>query len=310
VASTGGKEMKIGFIGLGRMGKEMVLNMLDNKQQVVAHNRSPKPIKQVAKYGAIPAYSIEELCSKLGKKKIVWIMIKSGKPVDDTIKSLLPFLNKGDLIIDGGNSFYTDSVKRHKALAKKGIGYLDIGVSGGIESARNNACMMVGGKPKYFKMVEPALKAMCAKNGYALVGKEGAGHFVKMVHNGIEYGMVGAIAEGMQALKKHEKKFDISLDEAIKVYGHQSIIDSRLTGWLASGWKNYKKLTTIPGKVPMGETEAEMKHLESIADMKVLKTSRLMRVATRKKPSFAGKVIAAMRNEWGGHAIFGGKVRR
>ena len=157
--------MKFGFIGLGRMGHNMVLNLLDKKHKVVANNRSPGPTKKVVRKGAIGAYSIEELFSKLGKKnRVVWLMV-SSKAVDDIIKQIRPYLKKGDIVIDGGNSFYKGSIKRYKALRKRGVSFLDVGTSGGMEGARYGACMMIGGDKPVFKKVEVLFKDMCVKNG-------------------------------------------------------------------------------------------------------------------------------------------------
>lgn len=292
--------MKLGFIGLGRMGLNMVFNLIDHRHQVVAHNRSPDPIKEAADYGAIPAHSLKELIDKLPSLKIVWIMIKSGQPVDNMINQLVPLLQKGDIIIDGGNSYFEDSKRRHAELKKKGIHFLDCGTSGGMEGARHGACMMVGGEKEVFQKVEVLFKDMCVKNGYGYMGTAGAGHFVKMVHNGIEYGMMGAIAEGMQAIK--EASFGTDVKTAINVYAHGSIVQSRLVDWLAEAYAE-GLVEQVKGEVPKGETEEEMERLERLAEMKVLHTARLMRVQTRTKPSYAGKLLAAMRFKFGGHKV-------
>ncbi len=292
--------MKLGFIGLGRMGLNMVFNLIDHKHQVIAHNRSPDPIKEAAQYGAVPAYSLKELIGRLPSPRIVWIMIKSGQPVDDMIAQLVPLLKKGDIIIDGGNSYFEDSKRRYAELKKKGLHFLDCGTSGGMSGARHGACMMIGGDKEVFQKVEVLFKDMCVKGGYGYMGKPGAGHFVKMVHNGIEYGMMGAIAEGMQAIK--DAPFGTDVKTAINVYAHGSIVQSRLVDWLAEAYKE-GLVEQVKGEVPKGETEEEMEKLENLADMKVLHTARMMRVATRKKPSYAGKLLAAMRNKFGGHAV-------
>lgn len=294
--------MKIGFIGLGRMGMNMVLNLLDHKHIVVANNRSHKPIEKAAKAGAIPAYSLEEMISKLPSQKVVWLMVKSGKPVDDLITKLVPLMKKGDIIIDGGNSFYKDSQRRYKQLKKKNISFLDCGTSGGMEGAREGACMMVGGDKTVFKKVEPLFKDMCVKNGYGFMGNPGAGHFVKMVHNGIEYGMMSAINEGFLAIEKHKKTFETDLKTVSEVYANGSIIEGRLMGWLDDSFKKKKYLDEISCIVPKGETEEEMMALEKIAHMPVLKEARLTRVRTR-SGKVCGKLIAAMRNQFGGHAV-------
>lgn len=290
--------MKIGFIGLGRMGSALVANLIDHKHEVVVYNRHKEKADHLGKIGAIPGYSIEELISKLPSQKIIWLMITAGKPVDEILSKLLPHLKKGDIIIDGGNSFFKDSIRRYNQLRKKGVQFLDCGTSGGIDGARNGACMMVGGDKSAFLKVEPILKDISVKNGYSYLGKSGSGHFVKMVHNGIEYGMLGALAEGMQIINEFDKTID--LKEVAKVYANGSIIEGKLTKWLHEIYQN-PELLKIQGSVPKGETEEEMKKLEKIGNMKILKQSRLMRVKSRAKPSYSGKVISSIRNQFGGH---------
>jgi 6-phosphogluconate dehydrogenase len=298
-------KLKIGFIGLGRMGLNMVYNLLDHGYKPVVLNRSLEPTRQAAKKGAIPAFSISELINKLPKQKIVWLMIPAGKPVDKTISNLLPYLKRGDIVIDGGNSYYLDSQKRYKQLKKKGISYIDCGTSGGQEGARKGACMMIGGDKKVYKKTESLYRDMTVKDGYGYMGTSGGGHFVKMIHNGIEYGMMGAIAEGLQTIDNYKKEFGTELGEAIKVYSHGSIISSSLMGWLENAWKQDNYLKKIQGKVPKGETEDEMNLLErhKKANMKILTQARLMRVKSRTKPSMAGKILASMRNQFGGHKV-------
>ena len=228
-------------------------------------------------------------------------MVPAGKPVDMVLRSLVSLLKKGDIIIDGGNSYFKDSQKRHTALKKHGLNYMDCGTSGGIEGARHGACMMVGGEKEVFNKIEKLFKDMCVKDGYGYMGSCGAGHFVKMVHNGIEYGMMGAIAEGVQAVK--DSSFNPDLKEVIKVYAHGSIIESRLVSWLNDSFLTKGYLQGISGEVPKGETEEEMKKLVKMAEMKVLRQAILMRQKTRKRKSFAGKLIAAMRNQFGGHKV-------
>lgn len=291
--------MKIGFIGLGRMGESMVLNLLEKGHCVVAYNRSQKKVREIEGKGAEGAYSIEELVERLPQKKIIWLMVKAGKPIDLLISKLTPFLKKGDIILDGGNSYFKDSIRRCNSLKKKGIHFLDCGTSGGISGARHGACMMVGGDKKIFKKVEELFKDMCVKDGYGYMGEIGTGHFVKMVHNGIEYGMIGAIAEGMGAIRKYSPG---SLKEAVKVYAHGSIIEGRLMDWLLVGVSS-PDFKAILGEVPYGETEDEMEKLERISEMPILHQARLMRVETRKKPSFQGKIISILRNQFGGHSV-------
>ncbi len=292
--------MKFAFIGLGRMGAAMVRNVTESGHKVVAYNRSPEKTKKLSrKKGITGAYSFEELVDKLPKRKIVWLMIPAGKPVDMVLKELVPLLKRGDIVIDGGNSWFKDSQRRASLLKKRGIYYLDCGTSGGIEGARRGACMMVGGDKKAFATVENLFKSMCVKNGYGYMGKSGAGHFVKMVHNGIEYGMVGAIDEGMEAVRKYAGEFGTDMKTVAKVYAHGSIIDGKLTKWLYAAFES-GMIKNVSCAVPVGETEKEMRKLEKMAPMPVLKQSRLIRVRSR-RGNFCAQSIAAMRNLWGGH---------
>lgn len=294
---------ELGFIGLGRMGENMVLNLLSKKYKVVAYNRSPQPTKKLAKRGAVPAFSLDEVVSKLKTPRVLWLMIPAGKPVDQTINELIPLVKKGDIIIDGGNSLYKDSIRRFKALKKRGISFLDCGTSGGMEGARHGACMMIGGELKIFKKTEHIFRDMCVKDGYGYMGNPGAGHFVKGIHNGIEYGMMGALNEGFEAIKKHHKTFKTDLGVVAKVYNHGSIIESKLSNWLQKSFDTRNYLKNISCEVPKGETEKEMEHLEKISPMPVLKAARLMRVNSRRKSGLCGRYVAAMRNQFGGHKV-------
>lgn len=289
---------------MGRMGKNMVFHLLEKKHSVVVYDRSTTPIKELESKGATGAYSMGELVGNLHSPRVLWMMITAGKPIDEVVHTLAPLLSKGDTIIDGGNSFYKDSQRRAKSLMKMGIHFLDVGTSGGIEGARHGACMMIGGSQAAFKKTERLYRDMCVKGGYGYMGTSGAGHFVKMVHNGIEYGMMGAIAEGLQVIEKHSKEFSIDFLKAAEVYEHGSIVESRLMSWTVSAMKR-KGFASIAGTVPQGETEEEMKKLEKLSTMPILRQSRLGRAATRKHPSIAGKLIAGMRNEFGGHRVLG-----
>jgi len=295
--------MKIGFVGLGRMGMNMVLNLLEQGHEVVAWNRSYEKVMEVTAKGAEGAETIQDMISMLPERKIVWLMVSSGNTVDEMISEILPELKKGDIIIDGGNSYFKDSQRRYKEITPSGIHYLDCGTSGGMEGARNGACMMVGGEEVVFEEIEELFKVMCVEKGYGYMGKSGAGHFVKMVHNGIEYGMMGAIAEGLQAVDEYKDEFGTDLSDAIKVYSHGSIISSRLVSWLENAWNEDRYLESISGEVPKGETEEEMRNLEGLSNMKILHEAIEMRVKTRDEPSLAGKMIAAMRNQFGGHKV-------
>jgi len=293
--------MKIGFIGLGRMGYNMCQNLLEKKHNLVVYDIDESPGTKLAGKGAYAASSVKEVIEKLPKPRVVWIMIPS-KFVDASLKEIIPLLSRGDIIIDGGNSFYKDSQRRYKALKKKGLSFIDVGTSGGISGARYGACMMIGGNKTSFKRTEKLYKDMCVKNGYGYMGESGAGHFVKGIHNAIEYGMMSALAEGFLAIEKQQPKLKTDLKTVAKVYAHGSIIESRLSTWLYESFMIPGFLKGISCEVPKGETEEEMKLLGKLSLMPVLHAARMMRVDSR-KGKVCGRLIAAMRNLFGGHKV-------
>ena len=292
---------EIGFIGLGRMGLNMVTNLVEKKYRVVGYNRSEGPREEARTVGVEIAPSLSDLVGALPAPRVVWLMVSSNA-VDTVLAELVPFLVAGDTIIDGGNSFYKDSLRRHATLREQGIHFLDCGTSGGMDGARHGASVMVGGDREVFKTHEHIFAALAAPDGYARVGNEGAGHFVKMIHNGIEYGMMGAIAEGMTVLHEHEATLGINLAEVFKPYEHESIITSKLVSWLKVAYDE-GQIDAVAGIVPKGETESEMEHIVTIGDVKVLEAALAQRKATREKESYLGKLVAAMRNQFGGHAV-------
>ena len=296
--------MKIGFIGLGRMGFNMVLNLKDHKIGVVAYNRNPEPLKEIKKKKVEVAFSVKELIERLPKQKIIWIMVTAGKPVDSVIEDILPYLNKNDIVIDGGNSFYKDSVRRYDYLKNKKINFLDIGTSGGLSGARYGACLTIGGDQEIFKKVEPVCKAISVKDGYAYVGPSGAGHFVKMVHNGIEYSLLQAYGEGFELLFKGPYK-NLDFEKISKTWKNGSIIRSYLIELAETAFKKDSKLDKIEGVVGGGETgqwTVETAN-EFRVDAGTIKLALGERKKSRSNPRFAGKVVAALRNEFGGHEI-------
>lgn len=296
--------MKIGFIGLGRMGYNMVLNLKDHKIDVVAYDRNPEHVREVKKKKIEGANSIQELIKKLPKQKIVWIMITAGSPVDSVIGQLLPHLNKNDIVIDGGNSFYKDSIRRYNSLKARGIHFLDIGTSGGLSGARYGACLTIGGDKEIFKKVEKVCKAISVKDGYAYVGPSGAGHFVKMVHNGIEYSLLQAYGEGFELLMKGPYK-NLDFEKISKTWKHGSIIRSYLMELAETAFRKDSKLDKIEGVVGGGETgrwTVETAN-EFGVDAGTIKLALDERAKSKQNPRFAGKVVAALRNEFGGHEI-------
>ena len=295
---------KIGFIGLGRMGFNMVLNLHSKKIGVVACNRSAEPVDEIKKKGVEVAYSVPELMKNLPKQKIVWIMVTAGKPVDAVIEELIPYLKKNDIVIDSGNSFYKDSIRRYNYLKQKKINFLDIGTSGGLKGARYGACLTIGGDKNIFKKIEPICKYVSAKNGYAYVGPAGAGHFVKMVHNGIEYSLLQAYGEGFELLQKgHYKNLD--LKKIAATWKNGSIIRSYLVELAEEAFKKDSKLSRIEGIVGGGETGrwAVDTAKEFNVSVKSIELALDERKNSQKNPRFAGKVVAALRNEFGGHEV-------
>lgn len=307
--------MKIGYIGLGRMGKNMVLNLLEKGIEVVAWNRSQQPVEEVAQAGAISAKDIDDLISKLEAPRTVWVMITAGTAIDEVLETLSEKLSPGDLVIDGGNSFYKETLKRNEMLLKKGIHFMDAGTSGGIEGARNGACIMVGGFKEDFDRVEEVFKAAAMPNAYAYLGPTGAGHFAKTIHNGIEYGMMQAIGEGAAILKSSPFPYD--LREVFRIYNTGSIIESRLVGWTLAELKNDPELANISSVIGSGggagKTKGEGHWTVDLAkemgiDVPVIESSVKVRDESDKDEEnspngFRNKIVAAMRWQFGQHPV-------
>jgi 6-phosphogluconate dehydrogenase len=296
---------KIGLIGLGKMGRGLALNLLQHKWQVVGYNRTLSVTEELAKDGLEVADSLQKLVALLPSPRTLWLMLPAGTIIDEHIDQLLPLLNEGDTIIEGGNSFYKDATPRMAKLKAKGITMIDVGVSGGPAGARHGACLMIGGDQTTFTRLEPLFKAI-AQNGtaYQFFPGAGAGHFAKMVHNGIEYGMMQAIAEGFAILKA--ASFDYNLSNVASIYNNGSVIESRLTGWLLDGYQKYgHDLANISGTVKhTGEGEWTVKTAAelNIPDP-IIEASFQFRVDSEKNPSYTGQVLSLLRNMFGGHAI-------
>lgn len=295
--------MKIGLIGLGKMGYNLALNLHDHHHEVIAYNRSVEKTKAIEKQGLQGAYTIDELVSKLDKPRVIWLMLTAGEVVDQMISTLLPHLDKGDIIIDGGNSNYHDTLRRYQALKEDGIRFVDVGTSGGIDGARNGACMMIGAEDDVFKYLEPIFKTSCVENGYLHTGANGSGHYVKMIHNGIEYGMLQAMAEGFEILEKSQ--FTLDFEKIARVWNHGSVIRGWLMELMINAFKKDPKLETIKGEVrSSGEglwTVEEALALQVPAH--VITASLFTRYRSFQMDTFSGKVIAALRNEFGGHEV-------
>ncbi|KOR75879.1 phosphogluconate dehydrogenase (NAD(+)-dependent, decarboxylating) [Paenibacillus solani] len=295
--------MKIGMIGLGKMGLNLVQNLIHHEHQVVAYDLNSELVTQAAATGAEAASTTEELVAKLTKPRIVWMMVPAGKIVDSVIDSLTPLLEPGDILIDGGNSHYKDSIARAARLTEQGIHYFDAGTSGGMEGAQSGGCFMIGGNRDVFNSIEPLFKDMAVENGYLYAGANGSGHFLKMVHNGIEYGMMQSIAEGFEVLEK--SAFDFSYEDVARVWSNGSVIRSWLMELTQNAFSKDPKLEGIKGVMnSSGEGKWTVETaLEVQASAPVIAMSLFMRYRSLDQDTFHGKVVAALRNEFGGHAV-------
>lgn len=296
--------MDIGFMGLGRMGENMVRRLVRGGHRVVAWNRSKGKVDEVAGEGAVAAYTPADLVKELSGRRIIWMMVPAGQPVDDLIADLLPMLNQGDILIDGGNSNFRDSIRRAADLKSKGFEFLDIGTSGGIWGLQVGYCMMIGGSEEAFKYVEPLLKTLAPENGYMHCGASGAGHFTKMVHNGIEYGMLQAYGEGFEIIKKSQYG-GIDMHALASVWQNGSVVRSWLLELAVRAFAKEGDLQSIRGYVE-DSGEGRWTVIEAINEdvpAPVITASLLARFNSRSPETFSAKVIAALRNEFGGHAV-------
>lgn len=290
------------FIGLGRMGLAMTSRLVEAGFTVHGFDLDEKSRQEAAEIGVLTYSSLAETIQQMPERKIVWLMVPS-KSVDDVISETTPCLKLGDIVIDGGNSFFKDTLHRSNEFSRNQIHFVDCGTSGGMRGARHGAAIMVGGEKSVVKEIEPIFETLAMKNGYAHVGKTGAGHFVKMVHNGIEYGMMGAIAEGMSYIEDHQSEFEIDVKQVLNPYQHGSIVTSNLMDWMADSYRTEGYLEAIAGEVPRGETEEEMEYIITAGKTPVLAASVEQRKATRGNPSRIGTLLSAMRNQFGGHAV-------
>lgn len=299
--------MEIGLIGLGKMGYNLALNMRDHGYKVIAYNRSEGKVKEIEKENIIGAYSIQELVKKLSGRRVIWIMVPAGEAVDEIIDELVPLINKHDILIDGGNSNYKDTLRRYEVLKNKEIDFVDVGTSGGIEGARHGACTMIGAEDEVFNYIEPLVKDISVINGYLHTGRNGSGHYTKMVHNGIEYGMMEAIGEGFEVLQKSE--FNLNYEKVAKVWNNGSVIRGWLMELAENAFSKDEKLDSIKGVVnSSGEglwTAEEALRLRVPAP--VIIESLLMRYRSEQEDTFTGKVVSALRNGFGGHATIKNK---
>jgi len=295
--------MKLGYIGLGKMGANMVERFLEKGHEVVACDRNVDAVKAAKNKGAQTVDTLAVLIAALPLPRLVWIMVPY-QAVDEVLKELTPLLAPGDVVVDGGNSPYRKSIRRAKELEARGIDFLDVGVSGGPAGARNGACIMVGGKKEVFQRFETVFRDLSVPDGYGYMGWTGAGHFVKMVHNGIEYGMMQALAEGFAIMKASD--FGLDLTQITDLYNHKSVIESRLVGWLQSAFVQYgEDLKDIAGSA--AQSGEGMWTVEAGKELgiptPVIQAALDFRIQSQKNPSYTGRLISAMRNQFGGHEV-------
>lgn len=295
--------MKIGVVGLGKMGFNMALHLLECGHGIVAFDLSAEVVLSLSRQGAHASGSLDELAAMLPSPRIIWLMVPAGAPVDSTIDALVPLLAPGDTIVDGGNSHYTDSVKRAARLHEKGIFFLDAGTSGGLEGARSGACIMVGGDKRAYDSIEPLLHDLCVEQGYGYMGHSGSGHFAKMVHNGIEYGMMQAIGEGFDLLSS--SGYDFDLEQVSTVWANGSVIRGWLMELASRAFQKEPKLASLSGRIAdSGEgrwtVEAALQQGVSIP---VIAASLFNRYRSRSEENLSDRVVAALRHEFGGHPI-------
>jgi 6-phosphogluconate dehydrogenase len=320
--------MKIGMIGLGSMGANMARRLMNGGHQCVVFDLNPKNIEQIVEHGAIGASSLEDFVSKLDKPRAAWIMVPAGDPTQKTVDTLAGMMDAGDAIIDGGNSYYKDDVRRSQALLPKGIDYLDAGTSGGVWGVERGYCLMVGGKKEAFDRLEPIFKTLApgiggiertpgmaetggtAEQGYLYAGPSGAGHFVKMIHNGIEYGLMQAYAEGFDILKNANSpqladgyKYDINTRDVAELWRRGSVVSSWLLDLTAMALTENPTLSEFKGAVQdSGEGRwTIIAAMEEAVPVDVLAVSLFTRFRSRQDHTFAEKILSAMRNKFGGH---------
>jgi 6-phosphogluconate dehydrogenase len=297
--------MQLAMVGLGKMGGNMAERLLRNGHTVVAFDRDAKAVDRYAKLGAAGSSSLGDAVKKLSAPRIVWIMVPAGKPVDDTIAELRPQMSEGDIIIDGGNSNFHETQRRAKELEGAGISFIDCGTSGGIWGLEKGYCLMVGGEKRAVLRCEPIFKALAQEGGYSHVGPSGSGHYVKMIHNGIEYGIMASYAEGYEILHASKDYPDLDLPAIGELWQHGSVVRSWLNELAVSALTKDPNLDKIKGFVTdSGEgrwTVQEAIDLDVPAPLITL--SLLMRFRSRQEDSWSAKMLAALRNEFGGHAV-------
>lgn len=295
--------MKLILLGLGKMGLNLTRNLLDNGHEVVAYDVNEEALEQAQMDGAVISHSLKEAIELLPERKVVWMMVPAGEVTENLIQEVTPLLSEGDILIDGGNTNYKDTIRRADELKKKGIHFIDVGTSGGMEGARNGVCIMVGGEREAVAYLESVFNDISVEDGYLYTGRSGSGHFLKMVHNGVEYGMMQAIGEGFDILEKSD--FDYNHKEVAHVWNNGSVIRSWLMELMVTAFSDDPKLEEIRGVVhSSGEGKWTIETaLELEIAAPVIALSLMMRNRSLENDTFSGKVVASLRNQFGGHKV-------
>ena len=293
--------MDTGLIGAGKMGHALALNMLDHGHRVVVYSRDPEKAAAFSSEGLEGTADLEDFVHKLSDRKIIWLMVPAGEAVDKMIDQLIPLLKKGDIIIDGGNSHYRDSVRRSETLTSHDLHFIDAGISGGPSGARSGACMMIGAEEQIYNHLEPLFKDICIEGGYLHVGENGSGHYVKMVHNGIEYGMMQAIAEGFALLDS--SPYQVNYGDVARLWNSGSVIRSwliELTAKMFTADPTLKTLKGVAGSSGTGLWTVE-EALRRKVPLPVITQALYARYDSEQNDPFSAKIIAGLRREFGGH---------
>ncbi|PGO82280.1 6-phosphogluconate dehydrogenase (decarboxylating) [Bacillus cereus] len=295
--------MKLGLIGLGKMGFPLAEHLYEDKHEVVVYDVNKELVEKAGKLGITARHTLKEMIAELEAPRTIWVMVPAGEVVESVLKDVYPLLDEGDIVIEGGNSFYKDTLRRAEEAKSFGLHYVDIGTSGGVEGARYGACLMVGGEKEIYDQLEPLFKDLAVENGYYYAGRVGSGHFLKMVHNGIEYGMMQAIAEGFEVLDKSD--FDFNYEDVAKVWANGSVIRGWLMDLTEKAFAEDPKLDGIKGVMnSSGEGKWTVETaLELQAAAPVIAMSLFMRYRSQEDDTFHGKVVSALRNQFGGHEV-------
>ncbi|MGE7861373.1 phosphogluconate dehydrogenase (NAD(+)-dependent, decarboxylating) [Bacillus mobilis] len=295
--------MKLGLIGLGKMGFPLAEHLYEDKHEVVVYDVNKELVEKAGALGITARHTLKEMIAELEAPRTIWVMVPAGEVVESVLKDVYPLLEEGDIVIEGGNSFYKDTLRRAEEAKSFGLHYVDIGTSGGVEGARDGACLMVGGEKEIYDQLEPLFKDLAVEKGYSYAGRVGSGHFLKMVHNGIEYGMMQAIAEGFEVLDKSD--FDFNYEDVAKVWANGSVIRGWLMDLTEKAFAEDPKLDGIKGVMnSSGEGKWTVETaLELQAAAPVIAMSLFMRYRSQEDDTFHGKVVSALRNQFGGHEV-------